>query len=141
MANTNKIKGSLSALIGKRSKVSIRNKLLLYRAIIRPTMSYASKHFATSSYRSSPHRRVHQPPGPSWCSPSQREGRAVHAEDDVKTLPDPTTPRSCTPAENFLEFPKCLTAGVVESVEVESVERSFMFLSVGVSLCKRHVSE
>ena len=36
VAKMNGIKGSLSALIGRRSKMSIRNKLLLYRTIMRP---------------------------------------------------------------------------------------------------------
>ena len=56
VANTNKIKGSLSALIGRRSKLSIRNKLLLYRTIIRPTMSYASVAWSYQPSKSQFHR-------------------------------------------------------------------------------------
>ena len=42
VAKTNGIQGVLAPLISKRGKMSIKNKLLLYRTIIRPTISYAS---------------------------------------------------------------------------------------------------
>ena len=49
--------------------------------------------------------------------------------------------RTCTPAENFSEFPECLAVIVVSLVKVESVERSFMFVRVGVFVSVCHVFE
>ena len=73
VATTNGIKLVLAPLMGRRSKISLKNKLLLFRTIILVAMSYVSYPGATSLTKTN-----FMKSSPDKNSPTSFQGSLVH---------------------------------------------------------------